>query len=91
MLSAAALFGPCHGIIQHALCAHQWAYMRDICSITRLPQNTIECALEQLVDSGLVIKDPILKRYTLQKLKLHEIQSALGPVYLKRCQSYITA
>ena len=91
MLNAAALFGPCHGIVQHALSSYQWLYIRDICSITCLPQNTVECALGQLMDAGLVIRDPVLNRYSLAHLSLKYIQKRLGPVFARRCSGYILA
>lgn len=91
MLNAAALFGPCHGIIQHALSAYQWLYVRDICSITCLPRNTVECALVQLMETDLVIRDSTLNRYSLARLSPKYIQKRLGPVHTKKCAAYILA
>ena len=91
MLNAAALFGPCHGLVQHALMTCPWLYVRDICSITCLPQNTVECALIQLIEAGLVIKDLKLNRYCLSSISNKDIYKRLGPVYASRCAGYITA
>lgn len=91
MLNAAALFGPCHGLVQHALTTCAWLYVRDICSITRLPQNTVECVLIQLIDAGLVIKDAKLNRYCLARISIKDIHKRLGPNIAHRCSGYIIA
>lgn len=91
MLNAAALFGPCHGLVQHALATGSWLYVRDICSNTRLPRNTVECVLVQLVESGLVIKDATLNRYSLARISTKEIYRRLGHKVARRCSGYIVA
>ena len=91
MLNASALYGPCHGLVQHAFTTSGWLYVRDICSITCLPQNTVECVLEQLIESGLVIKDTNLNRYGLARLSAAEVQKRLGPQFARRCAGYISA
>ena len=89
MLNAAALFGPCHGLVQHALLTCQWLYVRDICSITQLPRNTVECALIQLIEADLVIKDFKLNRYGLAHLSIKDVQKRLGPDFSNRCSGYM--